>query len=65
MIFLFGLGLGIFTIYLSWTPLDEPPVEYIIAQIIGPLPIIWGIGLPIAFYCNATTKLQKKKRETS
>ena len=32
--------------------------------ILSPLPIIWGAGLGIVYFCRATSRHQKRKRET-
>jgi len=58
-LFLTGLISGIIAIYLVLSL----PKRNALYNILASLPILWGIGLGVSFYCRQTSKLQKMERD--
>ncbi|UCF08835.1 MAG: hypothetical protein JSW28_03860, partial [Thermoplasmata archaeon] len=52
-----AIGLAIF----AFGPVNEQLGDF--GRIIGSLPLLWGIGFGLAYYCRATSAWQKKRRD--
>jgi Flp pilus assembly protein TadB len=58
------VALGIVSLLTLPDPLPSQPTALQAAQrLVGPLPIVWGVGLAVAMYASATSAAQKRRRD--
>ncbi len=58
------VALGVVSLLTLPSPFPAQPTALQSAQrLLGPLPIIWGVGLAMALYASATSTAQKRRRD--